>query len=255
MAGRVTVDGTVVTKAGAPTDAAAVLLVVDPPRFVSRGGEKLENGLETFGIDVAAELCLDVGASTGGFTDCLLAHGAARVIAVDVGRNQLHERIASDPRVTVMDRYNARNLKVEDLPFRPTFVTADVSFISLRLVLPAVFDVVAESWRGVVLCKPQFEAGREQVRKGVVWDPEVHRQVLLDLCAFVTRFGVDVLGVCDSCVRGPAGNREYLISLRSPHPDDSEEPTTDVESHIRDAVFGPPGHGGAPGEPLHPRPS
>ena len=119
--------------------------MVDPPRFVSRGGEKLENGLETFGIDVAAELCLDVGASTGGFTDCLLAHGAARVIAVDVGRNQLHERIASDPRVTVIDRYNARNLKVEDLPFRPTFVTADVSFISLRLVLPAVFDVARGS--------------------------------------------------------------------------------------------------------------
>ena len=186
MAGRVTVDGSVVTKAGAPTSEAAELLVIEPPRYVSRGGEKLENGLRAFGIDVTGELCLDVGASTGGFTDCLLAHGATRVVAVDVGRNQLHERVAGDPRVTVIDRYNARNLKVEDLPFRPTFMTADVSFISLRLVLPAMFEVAAESWRGVVLVKPQFEAGRAQVRKGVVRDPEVHRQVLRDICGFAT---------------------------------------------------------------------
>jgi 23S rRNA (cytidine1920-2'-O)/16S rRNA (cytidine1409-2'-O)-methyltransferase len=255
MAGRVTVDGAVVTKAGAPTAEVAELAVVEPPRYVSRGGEKLENGLKTFGIDVTGELCLDVGASTGGFTDCLLAHGAARVIAVDVGRNQLHERIAGDPRVTVIDRYNARNLKVEDLPFRPTFVTVDVSFISLRLVLPALFEVAADAWRGVVLVKPQFEAGREQVRKGVVRDPEVHRQVLRDVCGFVTRLGVDVLGVCDSCVRGPAGNREYLVALRAPRPANFEEPTTDVESHITNAVFGPPGGAGAPGEPVHPRPT
>ncbi len=251
MAGRVTLDGTVVTKAGAPTTAASALELIEPPRYVSRGGDKLETGLTRFGIDVRGELCLDVGASTGGFTDCLLAHGAARVAAVDVGRNQLHERLAADPRVTVIDRLNARSLTADDLPFRPTFATADVSFISLRLVLPPVFGVLAAPWRAVVLVKPQFEAGRDQVRKGVVRDPEVHRQVLRDMCGFVTDLGVTVLGICDSCVRGPAGNREYLLALCSPQT--SQEPTTDVESQIADAVLGPTGPGDQHGQPVHPR--
>ena len=253
MAGRVTVDGTVVTKAGAPTTVASTLELIEQPRYVSRGGDKLETGLTRFGIDVRGELCLDVGASTGGFTDCLLAHGAARVVAVDVGRNQLHERLVADPRVTVIDRLNARSLTADDLPFRPTFATADVSFISLRLVLPAVFGVLAAPWRAVVLVKPQFEAGRDQVRKGVVRDTEVHRQVLRDMCGFVTGLGVTVLGICDSCVRGPAGNREYLLALRSPGHANTQESTTDVESQIADAVLGPTGPGDQHGQPLHPR--
>ena len=254
MAGRVTVDGATVTKAGAPTTDASQLGVIQPPRYVSRGGEKLETGLQTFGIEPAGESCLDVGASTGGFTDCLLAHGAARVAAVDVGRHQLHERIAADPRVTVIDGLNARALAPSDLPFAPSFFTMDVSFISVRLVLPAVIGVLTPQWRGVVLVKPQFEAGRDQVRKGVVRDPEVRREVLRDVCTFATGLGATVLGICDSKVRGPAGNREYLLALRSPNPGTSEERVIDVESQIADAVVVPSGEGGAH-QPVHARPA
>jgi 23S rRNA (cytidine1920-2'-O)/16S rRNA (cytidine1409-2'-O)-methyltransferase len=255
MAGRVTVDGTVVTKAGTPTAEDAELDVTQPPRFVSRAGEKLENGLERFGISVEGELCLDIGASTGGFTDCLLTRGAARVAAVDVGRHQLHERLSADDRVTVIDGLNARNLAPDDLPFRATFLTVDVSFISLKLVLPPAFAALAEDWRAVVLVKPQFEAGRNQVRKGVVRDTEVHRQVLAYICAFVEALDVTVQGICDSCVRGPAGNREYLIALRSPSPANSEEPAFDVESEIAHAIHDTGRPAGEPRGAVHPRTS
>jgi 23S rRNA (cytidine1920-2'-O)/16S rRNA (cytidine1409-2'-O)-methyltransferase len=180
MAGRVHVDGAPVTKAGAATAETAAVEVVAPPRFVSRGGEKLESALAAFGVEPAGERCLDVGASTGGFTDCLLQHGAAEVVALDVGRHQLHERLRSDPRVTVLDGINARSLDCAALPFRPGLVTADVSFISLRLVLPAVLACAEDPWRALVLVKPQFEAGRGDVKRGVVRDPEVRRRVLQD---------------------------------------------------------------------------
>jgi 23S rRNA (cytidine1920-2'-O)/16S rRNA (cytidine1409-2'-O)-methyltransferase len=240
MAGRVRVDGRVVTKAGTPTDPASALELEAPPRFVSRGGEKLETALDRFAIDVEGERCLDVGASTGGFTDCLLQHGAAAVAAVDVGRGQLHERLRTDPRVTVLEGVNARFLTPAQLPFRPTLLTADVSFISLRLVLPPAVAAAAPAWRAVVLVKPQFEAGRADVRRGVVRDPEVRRRVVRDWITFVTDGGLGtpgvVLGVCDSLVPGPAGNREYLVYLADGrHPRASEQPL-DVDAAIADAT-------------------
>jgi 23S rRNA (cytidine1920-2'-O)/16S rRNA (cytidine1409-2'-O)-methyltransferase len=145
MSGRVRVDGAVVDKAGAQVTAAAVIEVEEPPRFVSRGGDKLETGMRRWGVDVRGERCLDVGASTGGFTDCLLQHGAAGVIALDVGRAQLHERLRAHPSVVVLERVNARDLEPGMLPWRPQFITADVSFISLRLVLPPAIACAAAS--------------------------------------------------------------------------------------------------------------
>jgi len=236
MAGRVRVDGAPATKAGTPTADDAAVELIEPPRYVSRGGEKLVTGLTAFGVDVTGERCLDVGASTGGFTDCLLQHGAAAVVALDVGRNQLHERVRADPRVTVIDGVNARSLDCAALPFRPGFVTADVSFISLRLVLPAVLACGAGGWRALVLVKPQFEAGRADVRRGVVRDPDVRRRVLQDFTAFATGNGWAVLGVCDSCVPGPAGNREYVVYLASHAHPVQEEQTADVADQIERAL-------------------
>jgi 23S rRNA (cytidine1920-2'-O)/16S rRNA (cytidine1409-2'-O)-methyltransferase len=236
MAGRVHVDGTPVTKAGTPTAGDATVEVVKPPRFVSRGGEKLDTALAAFGVEPDGERCLDVGASTGGFTDCLLQHGAAEVVALDVGRGQLHERLRGDARVTVIDRTNARSLDCGALPYRPSLVTADVSFISLRLVLPAVLACAAERWRALVLVKPQFEAGRADVRRGVVRDPEVRRRVLHDFAGFATGNGWAVLGVCDSCVPGPAGNREYIVYLASPEHPLRKDQTVDVGDQIERAL-------------------
>jgi 23S rRNA (cytidine1920-2'-O)/16S rRNA (cytidine1409-2'-O)-methyltransferase len=240
MAGRVRVDGAVVTKAGTATGPDAMLELIEPPRYVSRGGDKLHTALETFGVDVAGELCLDVGASTGGFTDCLLQHGAARVAAVDVGRGQLHERVASDPRVTALDGMNARYLEADQLPFTPEMVTVDVSFISLRLVLPAAIACAGPAWRALALVKPQFEAGRSEVRRGVVRDPQVRRQVLQDVASLATGGGLGrpsvVLGVCDSLVPGPAGNREFFVYLAAAGHPLAEDHAVDVQSAITQAV-------------------
>jgi 23S rRNA (cytidine1920-2'-O)/16S rRNA (cytidine1409-2'-O)-methyltransferase len=239
MAGRVTVGGRMVDKAGTAVAGDADIAVSERPRYVSRGGDKLETGLSRWRVDVTGERCLDVGASTGGFTDCLLQHGAAEVIALDVGRGQLHERLRSNPSVHVIERMNARALAAADLPYRPGFMTADVSFISLRLVLPPVVAAAAPAWRAIVLVKPQFEAGRELVRQGVVRDPAVRGQVLHDVCAFVTGSGAAILGVCDSSHPGPAGNREYLLYLASPGHPVSQECEVDVDAEIREAVHNP----------------
>ena len=239
MAGRVSVDGRVVDKAGAAVAGGAAIEVAEPPRYVSRGGDKLETGLRRWQVDVAGERCLDVGASTGGFSDCLLQHGAAEVIALDVGRGQLHERLRSNPAVHVIDRTNARELRPQQLPYRPGFVTVDVSFISLRLVLPPVLDCAAERWRAIVLVKPQFEAGRERVKGGVVRDPGLREQVVQDCCDFMTAWGAAILGVCDSSHPGPAGNREYLVYLASPGHPVCQERQPDVDAEIRAAVHQP----------------
>jgi 23S rRNA (cytidine1920-2'-O)/16S rRNA (cytidine1409-2'-O)-methyltransferase len=231
MAGRVTVGGRMVDKAGAAVADDADIAVTERPRYVSRGGDKLETGLRRWHVDVTGERCLDVGASTGGFTDCLLQHGATEVIALDVGRGQLHERLRANASVHVIERMNARALTAADLPYRPGFMTADVSFISLRLVLPPMV--------AIVLVKPQFEAGRELVKAGVVRDPAVRGQVLHDLCGFVTGSGSAILGVCDSSHPGPAGNREYLLYLASPGNPVSQEREVDVDAEIRDAVHNP----------------
>jgi len=202
------------TKAGEQVDDAAELEVEAGPRFVSRGGEKLAQALAELEIDVTGDDVLDVGASTGGFTDCLLQAGARRVIALDVGYGQLHPRLRSDPRVTVLERKNVRDLDCRELPFRPTFVTADVSFISLVKALPPALECAADEWRALILVKPQFEAGRADVPKGgVVRDPEVRRRVLDEVSAQVPKWGGRIEGVVESGLPGPKGNREFFLYL------------------------------------------
>ena len=203
-------------KAGMPVDESAPLDVEPGPRFVSRGGEKLAHALNVFELDVAGEECLDVGASTGGFTDCLLQAGAARVCALDVGYGQLHPRLREDPRVTVLERTNVRELSCGDLPFAPSFVVCDVSFIGLGKALPPALACAAEGWRALVLVKPQFEAGPAEVGKGgVIRDREVHRRVVGAVVAAVPGWGAHVRGIADSDLPGPKGNREFFLLLAS----------------------------------------
>jgi 23S rRNA (cytidine1920-2'-O)/16S rRNA (cytidine1409-2'-O)-methyltransferase len=203
-------------KAGEQVEETVEIEVEAGPRFVSRGGEKLANALAAFDVHVDGEDCLDVGASTGGFTDCLLQAGAARVCALDVGYGQLHPKLRSDPRVTVLERVNVRNLDCAVLPFRPTFVTADVSFISLAKALPPALACLAPGWRGLVLVKPQFEAGRAEVGKGgVVRDPEVQSRVVDEVAALAPDWGARVEGVADSGLPGPKGNREFFLYLHA----------------------------------------
>jgi 23S rRNA (cytidine1920-2'-O)/16S rRNA (cytidine1409-2'-O)-methyltransferase len=207
------------SKAGTPVDDAEELELTGQPRFVSRGGEKLAHALDVLAMDVTGESCLDVGSSTGGFTDCLLQRGAAQVCALDVGRAQLHERLRADPRVTVLEGQNARLLSCDGLPFQPSFVTCDVSFISIRVALPPGLACAGQGgtpWRALVLVKPQFEAGRDEVGRGVVRNPEVHRRVLRDLAGEAQRWGPSgcrVTGACDSGLPGPKGNREFFLAL------------------------------------------
>jgi 23S rRNA (cytidine1920-2'-O)/16S rRNA (cytidine1409-2'-O)-methyltransferase len=198
-------------KPGTQVDAAVELGVTAPPRFVSRGGEKLAHALDVLGVDPAGEDCLDVGASTGGFTDVLLQRGAARVVALDVGYGQLHERLRADPRVTVLERTNVRELR--ELPFPPRLVTCDVSFVGVRKALPPALALAASGWQALVLVKPQFEAGRAEARKGVVRDPAVHRRVLREVADAVPGWGAEVAGVVDSGLPGPKGNREFFLHL------------------------------------------
>ena len=198
------------------------LEVERPPRFVSRGGEKLAHALDALGVEPAGKDCLDLGASTGGFTDCLLQAGAARVVALDVGYGQLHPRLRDDPRVVVLERVNARNL--DEQPFAPELITCDVSFISATRVLPPALALAAPDCQALVLVKPQFEAGRADVPKGVVRDPKIHRRALRDFCASAEGWGVRVAGVVDSGHPGPKGNREFVVHLiataEPPDPDD-----------------------------------
>ena len=215
-----------VDKPGRELDEAAPLDVEQPPRFVSRGGEKLDHGLDALGVDVRGRDCLDVGASTGGFTDVLLQRGAARVIALDVGYGQLHEKLRGDPRVTVLERTNVRDLG--ELPFAPELVTCDVSFISVRTALPPALRLAKPRWEAVVLVKPQFEAGRAEVRKGgVVRDVEVHRRVLRAVAVAAPAWGGEPVGVVDSGLPGPKGNREFFLHLvnreRPTLPDDLDD--------------------------------
>src|SRR5262245_3946230 len=199
-------------KAGQQVDESVELVVEQPPKYVSRGGEKLAHGLDELRVEVAGRDALDVGASTGGFTDVLLQRGAARVIALDVGRGQLHERLRADPRVTVLERTNARELT--ELPFTPDLVTCDVSFISVRVALPPALGLAKPGWGALGLVKPQFEAGREEVgRGGVIRDPDVHRRVLRDVAEAALAWPARLLGVVDSGLPGPKGNREFFLHL------------------------------------------
>ena len=228
MAGRVPGH----SKAGEQVAEDAELVVESPPPYVSRGGKKLAHALDELRVDVAGRDALDVGASTGGFTDVLLQRGAARVIALDVGRGQLHERLRADPRVTVLDQTNARS--VTKLPFDPDLVTCDVSFISVRTALPAALALARARWEALVLVKPQFEAGRELVGKGgVVRDPDVRRRVLRDVAEAALAWPAQTVGVVDSGLPGPKGNREFFLHLV--HREDPTLPN-DLDDWIEDAV-------------------
>jgi 23S rRNA (cytidine1920-2'-O)/16S rRNA (cytidine1409-2'-O)-methyltransferase len=218
-------------KPGMQVDEDAELAVQAPPRFVSRGGEKLAHALDALGVDPAGRDCLDVGASTGGFTDVLLQGGAARVIAVDVGYGQLHERLRADPRVVVLERTNARELR--DLPFAPELVVCDVSFISLRLALPRALALAKPGWEAVVLVKPQFEAGRAEVKGGVVRDVEVRRRVVREIAEAALAWGGETAGAVDSGLPGPKGNREVFLHLR--HREHPQLPD-DLDDRIAAAV-------------------
>ncbi|MCI0554763.1 MAG: TlyA family RNA methyltransferase [Anaerolineae bacterium] len=227
MAGQVRVADQVTLKPATAISADSILTVDSGPRFVSRGGEKLDAALEAFGIDITGLVCADVGASTGGFTDCLLQRGAAKVYAIDVGKGILHWKLRNDPRVVVMEETNARF--VESLPEQVSLVTVDASFISLKILLPVVKRWISPSLlhpspagRGdggeggiISLIKPQFEAGKKDVSRGdgVIRDPEIHRQVLLDVLGFAQREGFRVRGLIKSPLLGPKGNAEFLAWL------------------------------------------
>ena len=218
-------------KAGAQVEEGTELSVTAPPRFVSRGGEKLAHALDALGLDVTGLDCLDVGASTGGFTDVLLQRGAARVIALDVGYRQLHERLRADARVTVLERVNARSLT--ELPFAPQLVTCDVAFISVRKALPPALELAAPGWQALVLVKPQFEAARGEAAKGVVRDDEVRRRVVREVAEAALAWGGETVGIVDSGLPGPKGNREVFLHLvQREHP----ELQADLDERIRAAV-------------------
>jgi 23S rRNA (cytidine1920-2'-O)/16S rRNA (cytidine1409-2'-O)-methyltransferase len=219
------------SKPGEQVDEAAELEVEQPPPYVSRAGHKLANALDAFGVDPAGRDCLDLGASTGGFTDVLLQRGARRVIALDVGHGQLHPRIRDDPRVTVLERVNARGLT--ELPFAPQLVTCDVSFISVRTALPPALALAAADWHALALVKPQFEAGRADAPKGVVRDAGVHRRVLHEVAAASLGWRSRVVGVVDSGLPGPKGNREFVLHLEA---DDRPQLPAELDRWIDDAV-------------------
>lgn len=234
MAGEVSVDGRTVDKAGARVPAGATIALADRMPWVSRGGYKLDAAIEAFGVPVAGRACADVGACTGGFTDVLLARGASRVYAVDVGYGQLDWRLRQDPRVVVMERTNARY--VEALPEPVELVVVDVSFISLRLVLPAVLGWLATEADVIALIKPQFEAGRGQVgRHGVVRDPGVHRAVLESILGWCAANGLTPAGLLRSPIEGAEGNVEFLAWLAVGRTD---RPRLDVGTAIDGALGG-----------------
>ncbi len=223
MAGRIRVDGHTVYRPGHMVDPEAMIEIVAPAPYVSRGGEKLEGALTAFRIDPTGRVCLDIGSATGGFTDCLLQHGAERVHCVDVGKGQLDWRLRNDRRVVVREGLNARYLTSEDIGESVDLVTIDVSFISLRLILPPLCALVNKKGDLVALVKPQFEAGREKVSKGgVVRDPTVHLDVLENLQTFVEEETPwELVAATFSPLRGPAGNIEFFFHLCRNAPNDT----------------------------------
>jgi 23S rRNA (cytidine1920-2'-O)/16S rRNA (cytidine1409-2'-O)-methyltransferase len=227
---RVGVDGPLALRPSQLVDPAAELLVDAGPRYVSRGGTKLENALDALVIAVAGRDCLDVGASTGGFTDCLLQRGAARVAAVDVAFGQLDLRLREDARVTAIERLNARELAPADLPFVPSLATLDLSFISLTKVLPAVARCMAPGAELLAMVKPQFELGRARVGRGVVRDDGDRREAILAVAAAAAELGLPVRGFAPSGLPGPKGNRETFVLCGGEGP-----PLPDFEAALLEA--------------------
>ncbi len=215
MAGNVYVDGRKEEKAGTKIPVTAQLEVKgNQMKYVSRGGYKLEKAIDAFGISLEGKICLDIGASTGGFTDCMLQNGACRVYAIDVGYGQFAWKLRNDERVVCLEKTNVRYVTHEQVPDEGDFASIDVSFISLTKVLPAVLGVLGEDGQLVCLIKPQFEAGREKVgKKGVVREISVHREVIEKIAGYVREQGLGILGLSFSPIKGPEGNIEYLIYL------------------------------------------
>lgn len=210
-AGLVTVNGAVVKKPSDTVAEDAVITAVQPHPYVSRGGVKLAAALDFFNIDPQGCVCLDIGASTGGFTEVLLLRDAKHVYAVDVGHGQLHPKVANDPRVTNLEGTDARSLNTDLIPEPADLLVSDVSFISLKLVLPAAVTLLKPHAKLAVLVKPQFEAGRHHVKKGIVRDEAVHRAVCDDISAFIASLGFTVDGIAPSPIEGGDGNREFLL--------------------------------------------
>ena len=228
---RIGQDGPVALRPSQLVEADANLIVDEGPRYVSRGGTKLENALDALGIDVEGRDCLDVGASTGGFTDCLLQRGAARVIATDVAYGQLDVRMRQDPRVHVIERLNAREMHPADLPFAPSLATIDVSFISLTKVVPAVVRCLEPGGDCLAMVKPQFELGKERVGRGVVRDAADRREAILTVATAARELGLPVRGFASSGLPGPKGNRETFVWCggAGPEVDDLEAAIAAVE--------------------------
>lgn len=224
---RVGTDGPIALRPSQLVEPEAALIVEEGPRFVSRGGIKLDNALDALGIDVGGRDCLDVGASTGGFSDCLLQRGAARVAAVDVSYGQLDLRLREDPRVAVIERLNAREMAPADLPFVPDLATIDVSFISVAKVLPAVIYCLAPGGELLAMVKPQFELGRERVGRGVVRDLGDRREAILGVALAARELGLTVRGFASSGLPGPKGNRETFVWCGT-----QGEGVTDLETAI-----------------------
>ncbi len=231
MAGLVTVDGQKVTKAGAAVEDDAAIQVKGPAiPYVSRGGLKLEKAMKLWNIDLSGKVCADIGASTGGFSDCMLQTGAAKVYAVDTGYGKLDWKIRTDPRVVALERTNARYLTREQIPEALDFASIDVSFISLRLILPAIRGVLKEDGEVVCLVKPQFEAGRDKVgKKGVVRDKKTHLEVLENFLTYAGDNGFTVKALTFSPIKGPEGNIEYLGYLAPP---DTAAEETDLKELV-----------------------
>lgn len=238
MEGLVLVDGQREDKPGASfAEDVNITLKGKPLPYVSRGGLKLEKAVNTFGFSLQNRVCMDVGSSTGGFTDCMLQNGASYVYCVDVGYGQLDWKLRSDPRVCCMEKTNIRYLTCERLNELPSFVSIDVSFISLTKVLNVVYSLMADEGDVVALIKPQFEAGREKVgKKGVVRDPAVHEEVIQKVIAFAGETGFNVSGLDFSPVKGPEGNIEYLLWMKKEESDSNEEGKTDWTSAAKKIV-------------------
>lgn len=237
MAGLVLVDQQRIDKPGTKVNEDSNIVVKGSGlRYVSRGGLKLEKAMKEFDIELADKVCLDVGASTGGFTDCMLQNGASKVFAIDVGYGQLDWKLRQDERVVCMERTNIRYVKVEDLGEQGDFASIDVAFISLKLVLPVVKELIRQGGEIVALVKPQFEAGKENVgKKGVVKDIKIHQQVVFDIVNFSSSLGLQIKDFSFSPIKGPEGNIEYLLHLCNNSDIESEIPVDYIENKIMES--------------------
>ncbi len=214
MSGVVYVDSQKITKAGTKVKKDADIFIKEKPRYVSRGGFKLEKGIRVFKPDIVGKVCLDIGASTGGFTDCLLQHGAKKVYAVDVGKNQLHEKLRNDPRVVSLEKTNARHLTEREIPEKVDFVVSDVSFISVLKILPNICELIKDDAEGIILIKPQFELSKEEVKGGVVKDKKLHEKAIKKVIDGLESSCYTVIDIDFSETWGPEGNIEFLAYIR-----------------------------------------